>query len=75
MIKEFDSGLKRQIDEKYPDGYQKTTMMDENVTAIKNVILRKIQYFNKKKQSLPNFIRKARQEIVDARPILDDAST
>jgi len=49
MIKEFDSKMKKEIDEKYPDDYQRTTMMDDNVTAVKNVVLRKIKYFKKKK--------------------------
>ena len=60
MIKEFETKLRKDIDDKYPDGYQRTQMMDDSVTAAKNVVLRKIKYYKKKKQSLPDFIRKAK---------------
>ena len=46
--------------------------MDDQVTAAKNVIVRKIKYFKQKKLNLPNFIRKARQEIIDGRDPVDD---
>ena len=41
-IKEFNRNLKIEIDEKYPDDYNRTIMMDDEITAAKNVILRKI---------------------------------
>ena len=41
--------------------------MDDQVTAAKNVIVRKIKFFKQKKLNLPNFIRKTRQEILDDR--------
>ena len=45
MIKSFNKNLRIEIDEKYPDDYNRTIMMDNQVTAVKNVILRKIKYF------------------------------
>ena len=70
-IKEFNKSLQKQIDEKYPDDYNRTIMMDDQVTAAKNVIVRKIKFFKQKKLNLPNFIRKTRQEILDDREEAD----
>ena len=47
-------------------------MMDDSVTAAKNVIVRKIKYYKQKKLNLPNFIRKARQEIMENREEPDE---
>ena len=66
-IREFNKSLQKEIDEKYPDDYNRTIMMDDQVTAAKNVIVRKIKFFKQKKLNLPNFIRKARQEILEDR--------
>ena len=46
--------------------------MDNEVTAAKNVILRKIQYFKQRKLHLPNFIRKKREEILENRQAAPD---
>jgi hypothetical protein len=37
--------LKKDIDEKYPDDYKKTIMMDDELTKAKNAIVRKIKFF------------------------------
>lgn len=46
-------------------------MMDDNTTKEKNEILRKIKFYKQKQISLPNFIRKAKMEIVANRETKD----
>ena len=48
MIKEFKQGLEKDIENKYPDDYNKTIMMDDNLTKAKNEILRKIKFYKQK---------------------------
>lgn len=67
MIKEYSVDLKQKIEEKYPDDYNRTIMMEDSITKSKNEILRKIKYFKAKKTSMPDFIRKTRQEIMTMR--------
>lgn len=44
-IKDFKIELQKKIDERYPDDYNKTTLMDDNITKMKNEILRKIKFY------------------------------
>ena len=60
-IKEHTAEIKAKIDEKYPDDYQATTLMDEGLTKEKNAILRRIKFHQAKELSLKNFIRRTRE--------------
>ena len=42
-------------------------MMDHEDTRIKNEVLRKIKFYKKKKQNLPDFVRKKRIDILTKR--------
>ena len=66
-IKDYTADLQRKIDERYPDDYNKTTLMDDSITQMKNEILRKIKFYKHKEISLPNFIRKTREELLEQR--------
>mmetsp|Transcript_1583 Transcript_1583/g.2109 ORF Transcript_1583/g.2109 Transcript_1583/m.2109 type:complete len:96 (+) Transcript_1583:297-584(+) len=59
-IKEFTVEMKDKIEKLYPDDHNKTIMMDDQVTAQRNQILRKIKFFKQKQMSMPDFIRKTR---------------
>lgn len=41
--------------------------MDDEMTKMKNEILRKIKFYKQKEINLPNFIRKTREEIINQR--------
>lgn len=41
--------------------------MDDNITKMKNEILRKIKFYKKKERGLPDFKRKVREEILGRR--------
>lgn len=41
--------------------------MDDEITQAKNEILRKIKFYKQKQLTLPNFIRKTREEIIATR--------
>lgn len=46
--------------------------MDDAVTRAKNSIVRKIKFYKAKELSIPNFIRKAREDILENRSIPED---
>ena len=58
----------------YPDDYNKTTLMDDSLTKIKNQILRKIKFHKKKEIEIPDFIRKTREEIINQRKKREEES-
>ena len=66
-IREYKQFLKNQVDEQYPDDYNKTTLMDDNITKMKNEILRKIKFYKKKELKLPEFKRTERERILARR--------
>ena len=66
-IKEFTLKLNKDIEQKYPDDYKQTIMMDEKLTQSKNQILRKIKFHKAKALHLPNEIRTKREELLSLR--------
>lgn len=48
QIKDFTTAMQKDIEEKYPDDYKRTIMMDDNTTQQKNEILRKIKFYKQK---------------------------
>ena len=58
----------------YPDDYNKTTLMDDSLTKIKNQILRKIKFHKKKEIEIPDFVRKTREEIINQRKKREEES-
>ena len=67
LVKGKTQEIYKKIQDEYPDDYNKTIMMDDEVTQAKNEILRKIKFFKQKQLTLPNFIRKSKQDIIAAR--------
>jgi len=45
LVKGKTQEIYTKIQEEYPDDYNKTIMMDDEVTLAKNEILRKIKFF------------------------------
>lgn len=48
QIKEFTAQIYKEVEEKYPDDYNRTIMMDDATTQSKNEILRKIKFYKQK---------------------------
>lgn len=59
--------MQQKINEDYPDTYNRTILMDDEMTKMKNEILRKIKFYKQKEINLPNFIRKTKEEIINKR--------
>ena len=58
---------KKEIEDKYTDEFNQSIMVDDQDTKTKNEILRKIKFFKKKKNRLPDFIREERIKILTKR--------
>ena len=58
---------KKEIEEKYTNEFNQSIMVDDQDTKTKNEILRKIKFFKKKKNRLPDFIREERIKILTKR--------
>lgn len=69
LVSEQCKLYKKIVNERFHDNYDKSIMMDEDDTRIKNEILRKTQYEKMKKAKLPNFIRLQREKILRQRQI------
>lgn len=60
---------KFKVAEKYTDDFNASIMISKEDTKIKNEILRKIKYYDMKKNNLPDLIRKKREDILAQREI------
>ena len=58
---------RQEVNDKYTDDFNSSIMVDAHDTKTKNEILRKIKYFKKKKNRLPDFIREERTRILTKR--------
>ena len=58
---------KKEIHDKYTDEFNPSIMVDAEDKKIQNEIMRKIKFFKKKKNRLPDFIREERAKILTKR--------
>ena len=58
---------KKGIHDKYTDEFNPSIMVDAEDKKIQNEIMRKIKFFKKKKNRLPDFIREERAKILTKR--------
>ena len=58
---------KKEIRDKYTDEFNPSIMVDAEDKKIQNEIMRKIKFFKKKKNRLPDFIREERAKILTKR--------
>ena len=58
---------RQEVNDKYTDDFNSSIMVDAQDTKTKNEILRRIKYFKKKKNRLPDFIREERTRILTKR--------
>ena len=58
---------RKEIRDKYTDDFNPSIMVDAEDKKIQNEIMRKIKFFKKKKNRLPDFIREERAKILTKR--------